>query len=140
MPKRAKSRFTPHAILETENRRPSSIWMASLLNVEKLLRIDFPRKLPSACFMRFALTKVPERGVPAFGRVVSVVVNFREDFVVRYSLTGAVIEVLENPVTIGAATLVLDPEASEEDHHLFERLTGSARPAVLRIDHLLTIH
>jgi hypothetical protein len=95
MPK-TKSRFTPHAIVETEHTRPSSLWMCAVLGVETLLRIDFPKGLPSACFMRFALSKVPA-SVPTFGRPISVVLNYRADFAVRYSLDGAVIEVLDAP-------------------------------------------
>ena len=133
MPK-TKSRFTPHAIIETERTRPSSLWMCAVLGVETLLRIDFPKGLPSACFMRFALSKVPA-SVPTFGRPISVVLNYRADFAVRYSLDGAVIEVLDAPATVGAATLVLDdPAATREDRVAFASLVG------IETDNRPTVH
>ena len=43
----------------------------------------------------------------------------------RYRIDGAVVDVLDEPVTVGTATLALDRSASNEDRHIFEKLTGA---------------
>ena len=95
-------KFQPHAILETERRIPSPVWLAGVLGIETILRIDFDKKLPSATFLRQALKKLPE-AVPAFGRVVGVTINYKPDFAVKYDLTGAPVEVLDQAKVCGVA-------------------------------------
>jgi hypothetical protein len=67
--------FRPHAIIATGRSVPSPIFVAALIGVEKILRIDFDTSLPGATFVHQALAKLPEQ-TPAFGRPTGVTVNY----------------------------------------------------------------
>ena len=116
-------RYVPNVVLETEFTRPSSIWAVAVLGTDRLLRIELDIGLPSATFVRQALKALPKT-VPYFGRVIAFRINYKPTFSVKYSLDGKPLATYDEPATIGAATLVLDHEASEEDHAIFGRLTG----------------
>ena len=65
--------FRPHAIIATDRSVPSPIFVAALIGVEKILRIDFDTSLPEATFVQQALAKIPEQTI-AFGRPTGVTV------------------------------------------------------------------
>ena len=66
---------------------PSPIFLAALIGVEKILRIDFDTSLLEETFVQQALAKLPEQTI-AFGRPIGVTVNFSPDRAVRYDLKG----------------------------------------------------
>jgi hypothetical protein len=77
--------FRPHAIIATDRSVPSPIFVAALIGVEKILRINFDTSLPEATFVQQALAKLPEQTI-AFGRPTGVTVNYAPDRAVRYDL------------------------------------------------------
>ena len=64
-----RENFRPHAIILTERTVPSPIFVAAIIGVEKLLRIDLDLTQGPVSFMRQVLDRLPE-GVPAFGKPV----------------------------------------------------------------------
>ena len=54
------SLFLPHAIILTERSVPSPIFVAALVGVEKILRIDFDTSLPEETYVHQALAQIPE--------------------------------------------------------------------------------
>jgi hypothetical protein len=66
--------FWPHAIIATDRSVPAPIFVAALIGVEKILRIDFDTSLPEETYVQRALAKLPERTI-AFGRAIGVTVN-----------------------------------------------------------------
>src|SRR5271165_5689409 len=79
--------FRPHAIIATDRSVPSPIFVAALVGVEKILRIDFDTSLPEETFVHQTLAQIPEQTI-AFGRPIGVTINYAADRAVRYDLKG----------------------------------------------------
>jgi hypothetical protein len=78
-----RAAFRPHAIIATERSIPSPIFVAALIGVERILRINFDTSLPEETFVRQVLAKTPAHTI-AFGRPIGVMINFSPDRAVRY--------------------------------------------------------
>jgi hypothetical protein len=104
-----RAAFRPHAIIVTDRAVPSPIFVAALVGVEKILRIDFDTSLPEATFVQQALAKLPEQTI-AFGIPIGVTVNYAPDRAVRYDLRGDPIETLAEAIRCGKAYLYVLPD------------------------------
>ena len=107
-----RAAFQPHAIIATDRSVPSPIFVAALIGVEKILRIDFDTSLPEATFVRQALAQLPEQTI-AFGRPIGVTINYAPDRAVRYDLNGDPIETLTAAVQCGMAYLTIPPDKKD---------------------------
>jgi hypothetical protein len=107
--------FRPHAIIATDRSVPSPIFVAALIGVEKILRIDFDTSLPEATFVQQALAKLPEQTI-AFGRPTGVTVNYAPDRAVRYDLRGDPIETLAEAIRCGKGYLTVKTNAVNITH------------------------
>jgi len=81
------SLFRPHGIIVTERSVPSPLFVAALIGVENILRIDFDTSLPEETYVHQALAQIPEQTI-AFGRPIGVTINYAADRAVRYDLKG----------------------------------------------------
>jgi len=100
-----RENFCPHAILLTERTVPSSIFVAAIIGVEKLLRIDLDATQGPVSFVRQVLDRLPE-GVPAFGKTAGFVINYSPDKAVRFDPNGQPIAILDKAVRPGTAVLL----------------------------------
>jgi len=91
--------FCPHAIILTEHTVPSPIFVAAIIGVEKLLRIDLDAT-------QGPVDRLPE-GVPAFGKPIGCVINYSPDKAVRFDRNGQPIAILDKAVRPGTAVLRL---------------------------------
>ena len=64
-----RENFRPHAIILTERTVPSPMFVAAIVGVEKLFRIDLDPTQAPVSFVRQALDRLPE-GVIGFGKTV----------------------------------------------------------------------
>jgi hypothetical protein len=101
-----RENFCPHAIILTEKTVPSPIFVAAMIGVEKLLRIDLDATQGSVSFVRQALNRLPEE-VPAFGKPIGFVINYSPDQAVRFDSNGHPIAILDKAIRPGTATLHL---------------------------------
>ena len=101
-----RENFCPHAIILTERTVPSPIFVAAIIGVEKLLRIDLDATQGPVSFVKQVLDHVPE-GVPAFGKPIGFVINYSPDTAVRFNSNGQPIETLDEAVRPGTAVLRL---------------------------------
>ena len=92
--------FRPHAIIATDRSVPSPIFVAALIGVERILRIELDTSLPEQTYVHQALAKLPEQTI-AFGRPIGVTVNYAPDRAVRYDLKGDPIETLTEQSNVG---------------------------------------
>jgi len=97
--------FYPHAIILTERTVPSPIFVAALIGVEKLLRIDLDLTQGPVSFVRQVLARLPE-GVPAFGKPIGFVINYSPDKAVRFDRNAHPIAILNKAVRPGTAVLL----------------------------------
>ncbi len=100
-----RENFCPHAIILTEHTVPSPIFVAAMIGVEKLLRIDLDATQGSVSFVRQTLDRLPER-VPAFGKAIGFVINYSPDKAVRFDRNGQPIAILDKAVRPGTAVLL----------------------------------
>jgi hypothetical protein len=102
-----RAAFKPHAIILTERIVPQPIYVASIVGVERLLRIDFNIASPPSNYPAQALAGVGRRlsefriesgsipdALPAFGRPIGVIVNCTPDNAIRFDLDGNALEIL----------------------------------------------
>jgi hypothetical protein len=101
-----RENFRPHAIILTEHTVPSPIFVAAIIGVEKLLRIDLDPTQGPVSFVRQVLDRLPER-VPAFGKPIGFVINYSPSKVVRFDSNGQPIAILDKAVRPGTAVLRL---------------------------------
>jgi hypothetical protein len=107
--------FEPHAIVLGDRTVPEPIWVAGVMGVDRILRVDFDYSGDEDTWAPLALEGVNQRLaafggtglLPAFGRAIGYVVNYRADFAVRFSLDGQPQEVFEAAYRIGHAALLL---------------------------------
>jgi hypothetical protein len=100
-----RENFCPHAVILTERTVPSPIFVAAMIGVEKLLRIDIDLTQGPVSFVRQVLDRLPER-VPAFGNPVGFVINYSPDKAVRFDPNGQPIAILDKAVRPGTAVLL----------------------------------
>jgi hypothetical protein len=82
-----RENFHPHAIILTEKTVPSPIFVAAMIGVEKLLRIDLDPTQGPVSYVRQVLDRLPER-VPAFGKPVGFVISYSPDKAVKFDPNG----------------------------------------------------
>jgi hypothetical protein len=81
------SRFQPHAIIKTDQPRPSPIFVAAILGPERLLRLDFDLGRPPVTWPFQVSERLPDR-VPAFGKVNGFYLNYSPERAVEFDRTG----------------------------------------------------
>ena len=101
-----RENFRPHAIILTEHTVPSPIFVAAIIGVEKLLRIDLDATRGPVSFVRQVLDRLPNR-VPAFGTPIGFVINYSPDKAVRFDRNGQPIAILDKAVRLGTAVVHL---------------------------------
>jgi hypothetical protein len=120
--------FLPHAIILTERKRPEPIFVAAIIGVDRILRIDFDLSVPQASFVAQALAGLRARvrswnrnadpamllesyQLPAFGRPKGFVINYDTVRAVRFDLTGKAQALLPKAHCIGRAKIELPSDA-----------------------------
>jgi hypothetical protein len=84
---------------------PSPIFVAAIIGVEKLLRIDLDATHGPVSFVRQVLDRLPE-GIPAFGKPIGFVINYSPDQAVKFDRNGQPIVILDKAVRPGTAVLL----------------------------------
>jgi hypothetical protein len=100
-----RENFCPHAIILTGRTVPSPIFVAAMIGVEKLLRIDLDLTQGPVSFVRQVLDRLLER-VTAFGKTAGFVINYSPDKAVRFDRNGQPIATLDKAVRPGTAVLL----------------------------------
>jgi hypothetical protein len=99
-----RENFCPHAIILTERTVPSPIFVAAMIGVEKLLRIDLDLSQGPVSFVRHVLDRLSDQ-VPTFGKPIGFVINYSPDRAVRFDSNGRPIAILDKAIRPGTATL-----------------------------------
>jgi hypothetical protein len=108
-----RAAFRPHAVITTERERPSQIFIAAILGVSNLRRVDFDLSQGPLSFVQQALDGLREKiakgngTITTFGWATGFVVNFSPDHAVRFDLEGKPVEVLDRAYRLGEATFHL---------------------------------
>jgi hypothetical protein len=87
-----RAAFRPHAIIMTERQCPHPIFIAAILGVSNLRRVDFDLSEGPLSFVQQALGGLREKlarsngVITTFGRAVGLIINFSPDYAVRFDL------------------------------------------------------
>ena len=102
-----------HAIILTERERPQPLFVAALIGVEALLRIEFDLTAGPATFPRQALDGLREKlarwhgYLPAYGRATGLIVNYSPDRAIQFDLSGNPVKVFDRAYRLGTAQLLI---------------------------------
>jgi hypothetical protein len=108
-----RAAFRPHAIILTERERPQPIFVAALIGVDVLLRLDFDLSSGPDTFLAQALDGLRQRLVrwhdelPAFGRANGLIINYSPDQAIRFDLEGNAVEHFDRAYRIGVAQFAI---------------------------------
>jgi hypothetical protein len=108
-----RAAFKPHAIILTERRIPSPIFVVAVIGAERLLRVDFDAKASPVSFVKLALEGLKQKtaewgnALPGYGRPTGFVVNYRPDFGVRFNLDGSARETFDKAYRVGEVSLLI---------------------------------
>jgi hypothetical protein len=95
----------------SERTKPSPMFVAAVMGVNRILRVDFDSTGDRESYVAKALTGVRQRlaefkgTLPAFGRAVGFIVNYSPDFAVKFSLDGMPQEIFGGAYRVGDASL-----------------------------------
>ena len=112
-----RERFRPHAVILTERKVPQPIFVAAMVGVERLLRVDLDHALDPATYVTQAMDGLKQRVtrwngmIPAFGRPVGFIVNFTPDSAARFDLDGNEVEVFDAAYRLGRAQFCIGGRA-----------------------------
>lgn len=111
---RYRETFQPHAIIICERSIPEPIWLAAVLGVDRILRIDFAEGSAPISYVRQAVAGVEAKlrewkssVLPAFGRPQAVAINYTSGKAVEFDLRGQPLRVFDEAVRTGVTTLGL---------------------------------
>ena len=108
-----RAAFRPHAIILTERERPQPLFIAALIGVEVLLRIEFDLTAGPATFPRQALDGLREKlarwhgYLPAYGRAIGFIVNYSPDRAIRFALEGNAVELFDRAYRLGVVQFAI---------------------------------
>jgi hypothetical protein len=123
-----RAEFVPHAIIRTERRLPTQLFVAAILGIDRLRRVDFDLTKSPVTFVQQALdglrgklVRWNSHQIPTFGKPVGVIVNYSPGRAVRYDLEGNAVEVLDRAYRLGEVSFSIGkrPVSSKELAALF---------------------
>lgn len=111
---RYRNAFRPHAIIICERTVPEPIWLASIIGIDRLLRIDFAQESAPVTYIKQALAGLNQKlakwnspALPAFGRPSAIVINYTCDKAIEFDLEGKPLRVFDRAIRTGQTTLAL---------------------------------
>ena len=105
--------FRPHAIILPERKIPHPIFVAALIGVDVLLRLNFDLSSAHDTFLAQALDGLRQRlmrwrgELPAFGRATGLVINYSPDYAIRFDLEGRAVELFNRAHRLGVAQFAI---------------------------------
>ena len=111
-----RATFEPHAIILTERRIPRPMFLAAVIGVERLLRIDFNANAKPVSFVSLAVEGVKQKraqwgsnggALPGYGAPTGIIVNYAPDWAVKFDLAGVPQEAFAAAYRVGQVQLLL---------------------------------
>lgn len=113
--------FQPHGYIVTERRVPRPIFIATMVGVDRLLRLDFDHTAPPLRFVSltrraFAMHMKQFAGnrIPGFGEPTGFIINYAPNTATRFALDGTPLERLDRAYAPGQASLKIGNRENAE--------------------------
>jgi len=98
--------FRPYAIFLTEHRVPTQIVIAGLIGADRQRYVYFDDDAAPETFKDAVLAAMPS-AIPAFGRVLGFIINYRIDHAVEYDTGGSIVAAFDRRRSVGHIKLSL---------------------------------
>ncbi len=115
---RWRAAFVPHAVILTERSRPQGLFIAVMIGISELKRVDFTPGSSPVTYVQQALDGVQQKlkrwcrdQLPCFGKPVGIIVNYTPDWAVRFDLKGQAVDSFDLAYRLGEATLSIGGRA-----------------------------
>ncbi len=106
-----RAAFVPHAVILTESERPTQLFVAIFIGIERLRRVNFDLSESPVTFIQQALDGLRHKlqrwksdQIPTFGRPTGIIINYSPDYAVLFDLEGNAVDVLDRAYRLGEAT------------------------------------
>jgi hypothetical protein len=115
-----RAAFNPHAVILTEKSRPEPLFVAALIGIDQLKRVDFEPSNP-VTFIDQAFEGLRKKfdrwkgQIPCFGRPTGIIINFKPDKAVRFDLNGRPVEIFDAAYRLGQASLSIGGRECSSD-------------------------
>lgn len=106
-----RTAFVPHAIILTEKSRPEPLFVASLIGINQLKRVDFETSDNPVLFIDQALAGLQKKlerwkgQIPCFGKPTGIIINYTPDKAIQFDLNGRPVEIFDAAYRLGQASL-----------------------------------
>ena len=121
-----------HAVILTESERPTQLFVAAFIGIDRLKRVDFDLAEGPVSYIQQALNGLRHKlqrwkseQIPTFGRPTGIIINYTPDHAVRSDLEGNAVEVLDRAYRLGDVSFSIGkrPVSPGELEALFGRTT-----------------
>ena len=111
-----RAEFVPHAVIMTERERPTQLFVAAFIGIERLRRVNFDLSESPTTYIQQALDGLRHKlqrwklqrwksdQIPTFGRPTGIIINYSPDYAVSFDLEGNAVDVLDRAYRLGEAT------------------------------------
>ena len=111
-----RAAFVPHAVILTERERPTQLFVAAFIGIERLRRVNFDLSESPTTYIQQALDGLRHKlqrwklqrwksdQIPTFGRPTGIIINYSPDYAVSFDLEGNAVVVLDRAYRLGEAT------------------------------------
>jgi hypothetical protein len=122
-----RAAFKAHAVILTDRKRPEPLFVAAIIGIDQLKRVDFEQGSNPLAYIDQALNELHKKlerwngQIPCFGKTTGIIINYRPDHAVRFDLKGQPVEMLDGSYRLGSASLSIRGRAysSEELRAVF---------------------
>lgn len=110
--------FRPHAIIFCERTTPEPLFVAAVIGIDRILRIDFAEGSAPVTYVKQALMGVSQKlarwnssSLPAFGRPTGFVINYSYDRAIEFDFIGKPLRIFDEAITVGRCNLAISGRA-----------------------------
>jgi hypothetical protein len=117
-----RAAFKPHAVILTDRKRPEPLFVAAIIGIDQLKRVDFEPSSSPLTFIDQALDGLQKKlgrwkgQIPCFGKPTGIIINYSPDRAVRFDLDGQPLETFDGAYRLGSTSLsIRGRECSSEE-------------------------
>ena len=107
---KSSGKFIPHGIIDTELSIPNPIFIAAIIGVEKLKRVDIDLSKPVSTYPSQVIAEISKRityngKIICFGKPTGFTINYSPNRAIQYDLEGNPIKEYNHAIRLGQASI-----------------------------------
>jgi hypothetical protein len=106
-----RAAFKPHAVILTDRKRPEPLFVAAIIGIDQLKRVDFEESSSPLTYIDQALEGLRKKlerwkgQIPSFGKPTGIMINYSPNKAVQFDLEGQPAAVFDVAHRLGHASL-----------------------------------